>query len=85
MTDRDTIPQAYWDNSRWAAEHATELHKQYENVWVAVADQQVVVSGSDPVRVREIAARKTGQSTAEIAVKFIESAGAVYGQDWALV
>jgi hypothetical protein len=85
MTEGDKIPQSYWENSRWAAEHATELHKQYENVWVAIADQQVVASGPDPVRVREIAARKTGRSTVEIAVEFIESAGAVYGQDWTLV
>ena len=49
MSDRPTIPQAYWDNSRWAAEHATALHKQYENVWVAIADQQVVASGLNPV------------------------------------
>lgn len=59
MTERDRIPQSYWDNSRWAAEHATELHKQYENVWVAIVDQQAVASGPNPVRVREIAARKT--------------------------
>jgi len=49
MTDRPTMPQSYWDNSRWAAEHGTALHKQYENVWVALADQQVVASGPNPV------------------------------------
>ena len=60
MSDRPTMPQSYWDNARWVAEHATALHKQYENVWVALADQQVVASGLNPVQVREIASRKTG-------------------------
>ena len=43
MTEKNTIPQAYWENSRWAREHATELYQQYnKDVWIAIADQHVV-------------------------------------------
>jgi ribulose 1,5-bisphosphate synthetase/thiazole synthase len=84
MTEENTIPQGYWDNSRWAREHSTELHERYKDVWVAIADKQVVVVGADPVSIRKIAARKTGRSTAEIAVKFIESGVTIYGKSWAL-
>ena len=80
MTEKNTIPQAYWDNSRWGREQSTELHKQYQDAWVAIADKQVVASGSDPVRVREVAVKKTGKSKAEIAVKFIESGLTIYGE-----
>jgi len=74
-----STPRAYWENARWAREHATELHEQYEGHWVAIADQQVVLVGSNPIGVRERAARQTGHSTAEVFVQFMESAGAIYG------
>ncbi|HIE26660.1 TPA: hypothetical protein EYP66_05190 [Candidatus Poribacteria bacterium] len=71
-----------WENSQWAREHATELYQQYGDVWVAIADKQVMAVGSDPVGVRKIAARKTGQLTAEIFVEFIESGLTIYGANW---
>jgi len=77
MTDKDTIPQVFWDNFQWATEHSTELHQQYEDVWIAIANHQVVASGLNPVRLREIAAHRTGLRTEEIVVEFIESAGAI--------
>ena len=84
MMEKNTIPQAYWENSRWGREHATELYQQYKDVWIAIADKQVVAVGNDPIRVRKIAARKTGRPTAEIAVKFIESGLTIYGESWTL-
>jgi hypothetical protein len=78
--EKHTIPQAYWENSRWGREHSTELHQQYDNVWIAIADKRVVAVGGDPVSVRKTAARKTGRLTTEIAVKFIESGLTVYGE-----
>ena len=84
MTEKNTIPQAYWENSRWGREHATELYQQYnKDVWIAIADQHVVAVGTDAISVRKIAARKTGRPTAEIAVKFIESGIRVYGANQA--
>jgi len=84
MTEKGTIPQAYWDNSRWAREHSTELHELYRDVWVAIADKQVVAIGADPVSVRKIGARKTRRSAAEIAVKFIESGLTICGKSGTL-
>ena len=78
--EKNTIPQAYWENARWAREHATELYQQHnKDVWIAIANQQVVAIGRDPISVRKTAARKMGLSTAEIFVEFIESGIRVYG------
>jgi len=79
MTEKDIIPQSYWKTWRWALEHSTELHQQYEDVWIAIVEKQVVASGSNPVRLREIAAQKTQRKTEEVVVKFIESGAAIYG------
>lgn len=79
------IPRAYWENARWAREHATELHEQYEGQWVAIADQQVIAAGSNPIDVRKRAARLTDHSTAEVFVQFMESAGTIYGTHWTVV
>jgi len=84
MKENESIPQSYWENERWATEHASELFDPYEDVWVAIANQQIVAVGSDPIRVRETAARKTGRTTAEVYVTFVESPFAIYGQDWTL-
>jgi len=73
-----SIPQAYFENERWACEHSTELHQQYQGQWVAIANQQVVAVGSSP-RIREKAARKIGRSTAEVFVRFADSPFTVYG------
>ena len=78
--EKNAIPQAYWENSQWAREHATELYQQYnKDVWIAIADKQVVAVGKDPISVRKTAARKIGLSTAEIFVEFIESRITLYG------
>jgi hypothetical protein len=84
MTEKEPIPQSYWEDFRWAAEHGTELSEQYEDVWVAIVDQQVVASGPNLARVEKIAAQKTGRSRKEIVVRYIESGVAVYGQRGAL-
>jgi hypothetical protein len=78
-------PKAYRQNALWAEGHATEIHSKYEGKWVAVADRQVVAVGDDPVRVRELAARRTGHTTGAVFVEYIESAGAIYGTHWTLV
>ncbi len=82
MTEKNAIPKAYWENSKWAREHAIELYQQYEDVWIAIADKQVMAVGSDPVGVRKTAARKTGRLTCEIFVEFIESELTIYEANW---
>jgi hypothetical protein len=78
MTDKDTVPPAYFENERWACEHSTDLHKQYEGRWVAIANQQVVAVGPS-ARVRELAARRIGRPTAEVFVRFVDSPFTIYG------
>jgi hypothetical protein len=73
MIEKDRVPQSYWDNLRWAREHSTELHEQYEDVWIAIVDQQVVASASNMMRAKKLAAQKTGRPPEEISVKFIDS------------
>ena len=85
MTEKDAISQSFWDDFHWATEHSTELHQQYEDVWIAIVDKQVVASGSDLGRVEQIAAKKTGREPKEIVVEFIESEVTVYGQGSALL
>lgn len=85
MQEVDPTPQAHWDNTEWAREHATELYEQYEGKWIAIADRRVVAIGNHPISVRQLAARKTGHTMAEVYVKFCESAAAIYGTNWTLV
>jgi hypothetical protein len=85
MKSQDPIPQSYWNEFRWAREHSTELYEQYEDVWIAIVNQQVVASSPSLARVKKIAAQKTGLKPEEIAVKFISSGFTIYGQDWTLL
>jgi len=85
MMEKDRVPQSYWDNLRWAREHSTELHQQYEDVWIAIVDQQVVASAPNMMRAKKIAARETGRLLEEIPVKFIDSGITIYGQSKTLL
>jgi hypothetical protein len=77
---RDTTPRAYWENFHWTRQHSTELHEQYQDVWVVVADQQDVAAGPSLQQVEKVAARKAGRDLEEIFVEFIGSGVAIYGQ-----
>ena len=79
MRQNEAIPQAYFENERWACDHSAEIDERYEGRWVAIADRQVVASGSS-ARVREAAAHKTGRPTSEVFVRFVDSPFAIYGQ-----
>ncbi len=54
-------PREYWDDSKWANEHATEIAQQYPNQWVAVADKTVVAAGIDGAEVERMATKKAVQ------------------------
>jgi len=76
---QDNTPRAYWENFHWARHHSTELHEQYQDIWVAVVDQQVVAAGPSLRQVEKVAARRTGRNPEEIFVGFIGSGAAIYG------
>ena len=63
-------PRRYWEDSRWAHEHAEEIAERYPNQWVAVTGQQVVAAGQDGAEVERIAMEKAGHR--EIVMIFAE-------------
>ncbi len=81
MNPQATMSDAYRAAWQWAAEHIGELHEQYEEQWVAIADGQVVAAGPNPWRVEVEARRKTGRPREDIYIQFIEDRSAIYGQN----
>jgi hypothetical protein len=75
----------WWQGAHWAHDHLEELYEKYEGDWVAIVDGQVIASGGDPVAIRQRAARRTGRTTEDVYVTFLESADAIYGTRCALV
>lgn len=58
-----------------------EFYRKYQNMWIAIVNKQVVAFGENMRQVKQEASRKTGRAEEDIAVKFIESIGAIfYGQ-----
>lgn len=79
------IPQAYWENVRWADAHQQELYERFKDVaprlWVAIAGKQVVAWGTNLGRVEKEAVEKTGKPRSEIYITFLETEVFVYGTD----
>jgi hypothetical protein len=79
MPQLDECQRAIIEDLDWAGEHGTELRQQFEDVWVAIVNKQVVAWGPNLAKVERAAARKTGKRPEEIAVKFIEGGWVIYG------
>ncbi|MBM3239579.1 hypothetical protein FJZ31_25105 [Candidatus Poribacteria bacterium] len=69
-----------WRDINWSREHSQELHDSYERTWVAIYDQQVVVSDKNPRIVEKIALEKTGVSRKELYIIYVEDSKALYRQ-----
>ena len=54
-------PDEYWEDSKWASEHFSEIVKEYPNQWVAIVDKKVVASGRTIAEVEKAATEKTGR------------------------
>lgn len=72
-------PKTYWEDIAWADAHRAELHKNYPDQWVVIANEQVVAAGRNPVKVVKEAVKKTRRSPDEITLPFIEGVSAIYG------
>jgi len=59
----DNLPsREYWEDSRWAHDHMSDLAEEYPNLWVAVVDKRVVAAGKVIGQVEKIAEEKTGRT-----------------------
>ena len=56
------VLKEYWEDSRWAHDHISDLAKEYPNLWVAVVDKRVVASGKVIEEVERLAQEKTGRT-----------------------
>ncbi|MEA3360987.1 MAG: DUF5678 domain-containing protein [Thermodesulfobacteriota bacterium] len=69
-------PEEYWEDSKWASEHFTEIVRKYPDQWVAIVDKHVVAAGSTIADVEKIATEKTGRD--EFPIYFAERGIRVY-------
>jgi hypothetical protein len=69
-------PIEYWEDSKWASEHFTEIVKEYPNQWVAIVDKKVVAAGRTIAEVEKKATEKTGRD--EFPIYFAERGIRVY-------
>ena len=69
-----------WRDINWCREHSQELHDNYERMWVAIYDQQVVAADKNPRVVEKIVLEKTGVSRKEIHIRYVEDSKAFYRQ-----
>lgn len=69
-------PKEYWEDSKWANEHFTEIVREYPDQWVAIVDKKVVAAGRTIAEVEKIAIEKTGRD--EFPIYFAERGIRVY-------
>jgi len=69
-------PHEYWEDSKWASDHFTEIVKDYPNQWVAIVDKKVVAAGRTIAEVEKAATEKTGRD--EFPVYLAEKGVCVY-------
>jgi hypothetical protein len=85
MPQLEEREKAIIEDLNWAREHATELHRQFQDVWVAIVNKQAVAWGTNIAKVEKEAARKTGKRPDEIAITFVEGGLTIYGTHTAAV
>lgn len=83
MPELEPREKEIMENLNWAREHATELYRQFQDVWVAVVNKQVVAWGTSIPKVKKEAAKKTGKRPDEIAMTFVEGGLTIYGANTA--
>lgn len=69
-------PVEYWEDSKWAGEHFTEIVREYANQWVAIVGKKVVAAGKTIAEVEKVCTEKTGRD--EFPIYFAEKGIRVY-------
>ncbi|MEW6609276.1 MAG: DUF5678 domain-containing protein [bacterium] len=76
MKEPKPIPKEYTEDFNWAYEHYSEWTRSYPDMWVAVANKEVVVTSKDLGEVKKIAHQKVDRE--DIPYIFIEAKTHVY-------
>ncbi len=66
----------YWEDSKWAGEHFSEIVKKYPDQWVSIVGKKVIAFGRTIAEVEEITFQKTGRD--EFPIYFAERGVRVY-------
>lgn len=69
-------PKEYWEDSRWANEHYSEIAQQYPNLWVTIVDKKVIAAGKSIAEIEKFTVEKTGRQ--EFVIFFAEKGIHVY-------
>ena len=69
-------PAEYWEDSKWAGGHFTEIVREYANQWVAIVGKKVVAAGKTIAEVEKMGKEKTGRD--EFPIYFAEKGIRVY-------
>lgn len=69
-------PKEYWEDSKWANEHFTEILREYPDQWVAIVNKKVVAAGRTIADVEKITTEKTGRD--DFPIYFAERGIRVY-------
>ncbi len=54
-------PNEYWEDSKWARDHFSDIVKEYHGLWVAIVDKKVVAAGSTIEEVERACKEETGR------------------------
>ncbi len=66
----------YWEDSKWAGEHFSEIIRDYPDQWVSIVGKKVVAVGKTIAEVEEMTSKKTGKD--EFPIYFAERGIRVY-------
>ncbi len=66
----------YWEDSKWAGEHFTEIAAKHPNQWVSIVGKKVIAAGRTIAEVEKVTSEKTGRD--EFPIYFAEKGIRVY-------
>lgn len=72
------IPTEFLEGMKWIQTHREKLQDSYEGRWIAVYQNQVIVSGLNFKEVQQEAVKKTGQPVNHLAIVFVDDPRCIY-------
>ncbi len=53
LNEKERLPEAFWDDQKWALEHLNDLRRKYADMWVAILNKKVVAYGKELTEEKE--------------------------------